>query len=302
MKTCKTCKVSKGVDAYYSTARAECKECMLKARNQKKEEYLANADNIVKLCNICKESKNGTNFSYDSFVCKTCKAKKQNRVANRPSADMPDKTCSKCDVQKQATAFRFRTNVCKECEKKDMYQWRLNNPEKFKDHLKKYRSSDLYKTKRNMNRREEYQCNLQERVKTLCRNRIRSAINATRLGQAVKSAKSEVLLGCSIAVVMEWLEFNFEDGMTWDNIGTYWHIDHITPCASFDLSKEEEQMACFHWTNMAPLEGKENILKAAKIDKRLIKYYEYRVQEFKKSNPNILDANLQRHDQIAGTP
>ena len=48
--------------------------------------------------------------------------------------------------------------------------------------------------------------------------------------------------------------------MTWEN-RSLWHIDHIKPCISFDLTKEEEQKKCFHWSNLQPLWAKENIAK-----------------------------------------
>jgi DNA/RNA endonuclease G (NUC1) len=40
--------------------------------------------------------------------------------------------------------------------------------------------------------------------------------------------------------------------MTWENYGK-WHIDHIKPCANFNLSNDDEQKLCFHYTNMQPL-------------------------------------------------
>jgi len=57
--------------------------------------------------------------------------------------------------------------------------------------------------------------------------------------------------------------------MTWDNHGTghngkgmkEWHIDHIKPCASFDLSKPSQQRKCFHYSNMQPLWAKDNLKK-----------------------------------------
>jgi hypothetical protein len=41
--------------------------------------------------------------------------------------------------------------------------------------------------------------------------------------------------------------------MNWDNHGIIWEIDHIKPCASFDLSDIEQQKQCFHYTNLQPL-------------------------------------------------
>ena len=48
--------------------------------------------------------------------------------------------------------------------------------------------------------------------------------------------------------------------MTWDNYGD-WHVDHIRPCCSFDLTKIEEQNICFHYTNLQPLWAEENFKK-----------------------------------------
>jgi hypothetical protein len=82
------------------------------------------------------------------------------------------------------------------------------------------------------------------------RSRIRAAF---RLKKATKCKKSEELLGCSIKIAKEHLETKFLPTMTWENYGKYWHIDHIIPCSSFDLSIEEEQKKCFHYTNLQPL-------------------------------------------------
>lgn len=49
-----------------------------------------------------------------------------------------------------------------------------------------------------------------------------------------------------------------------------WHIDHIKPCASFDLTDPEEQKECFHYTNLQPLWAKDNLNKGAKYDDELL--------------------------------
>jgi hypothetical protein len=72
------------------------------------------------------------------------------------------------------------------------------------------------------------------------------------------------LIGCNIEQLKQHLQNQFKLGMSWDNHGK-WHIDHIRPCASFDLSKPEEQRKCFHYTNLQPLWAEENISKKDKV-------------------------------------
>jgi hypothetical protein len=53
--------------------------------------------------------------------------------------------------------------------------------------------------------------------------------------------------------------------MNWENQGE-WHIDHIRPCASFNLDNEEERYQCFHYTNLQPLWTEDNLIKSDKYD------------------------------------
>ena len=73
------------------------------------------------------------------------------------------------------------------------------------------------------------------------------------------------LLGCSVEDFKNYFENKFKEGMIWENYGK-WHIDHIRPCVSFDLTKVEEQKKCFYYTNLQPLWAKENHIKSGKIN------------------------------------
>ena len=103
------------------------------------------------------------------------------------------------------------------------------------------------------------------RITQNLRSRVRDALKNNR-----KCAKTVELLGCSIEFFRGWLASKFNDGMTWDNYGhsdeRAWQIDHIIPCASFDMSKEEDQRECFHYSNTQPLWSDVNQSKGAKLD------------------------------------
>lgn len=94
------------------------------------------------------------------------------------------------------------------------------------------------------------------RLKLNLRVRLRDALK----GQS-KSARTLELIGCDINFLRRWLEAKFQPGMTWENYGE-WHVDHIMPCASFDLSDPVQQRTCFRWTNLQPLWAADNIRKS----------------------------------------
>ena len=87
------------------------------------------------------------------------------------------------------------------------------------------------------------------------------------LKNGYKSDRTEKLLGITIKELKIYLENKFKDGMTWENYGFYsWHIDHILPLSSFDLSNPEQQKKAFHYTNLQPLWAKENLPNLELVD------------------------------------
>ncbi len=72
------------------------------------------------------------------------------------------------------------------------------------------------------------------------------------------------LIGCTPAFLRSHIEAQFKHGMTFGNYGE-WHIDHVIPCAVFNLSDPAQQRTCFHFTNLQPLWAKDNLSKGARI-------------------------------------
>ena len=90
-----------------------------------------------------------------------------------------------------------------------------------------------------------------------------------RLYQAMRYEKKSVSavkdLGITIPEFKKYLESLFAEGMSWENIGK-WHIDHIRPLSSFDLSKREEQLLACNYKNLQPLWAKDNLIKSNKTN------------------------------------
>lgn len=75
----------------------------------------------------------------------------------------------------------------------------------------------------------------------------------------------KTVLRCTMGFLKSHLESQFTDVMNWSNQGK-WHIDHRRPCASFDLTQEEQQRDYFHWSNLKPLWAFDNLSKGAKYE------------------------------------
>jgi len=138
--------------------------------------------------------------------------------------------------------------------------WRDANKDKIKINRARFPKARMLELQRNY-RRKNRLLKTNTAIGWRLRIRLLEALKGNR-----KSANAIVLLGCSIELFRLYIQNQFRDGMAWNNHGSVWHIDHIRPCASFDLSKPEEQAKCFHHTNMQPLLVAENMKKGARYE------------------------------------
>lgn len=105
----------------------------------------------------------------------------------------------------------------------------------------------------------------QYKILQLLRARFYNAVVKQQKGKKASSTKN--IIGCTIDELREYLESKFDTGMSWSNFGLYgWHIDHIVPCSSFDLTKPSEQKKCFHYSNLQPLWACDNLSKSSKLN------------------------------------
>ena len=112
-------------------------------------------------------------------------------------------------------------------------------------------------------KKKKYATNIQFALKERLRSRLSSALRRYEV-RPVKSDHTLVLIGCPIEDLKTYLENRFKPGMSWGNRDK-WQIDHVRPCASFDLTQESQQKECFHYSNLQPLWSEENRIKGAKL-------------------------------------
>jgi hypothetical protein len=152
-------------------------------------------------------------------------------------------------------------------------RWRLNNPEKAKAATARYRAAhpdraaaatDKWRRDNldHVNGHERNRCATDMSYRLARRLRMR-VWDAIRNQSAKKRAGSMELIGCSVQFLLGYLEKSFTGKMAWSNYGSVWEIDHIRPCASFDLTKEKNQRECFHYSNLQPLLVSDNRRKYA---------------------------------------
>ena len=125
--------------------------------------------------------------------------------------------------------------------------------------------------------------------------KIRSCISTYLRGR--KSNSTKELMDCDEKFLKEWIEYQFDNNMSWDNYGTYWHIDHVIPLAFFNLDNTEEHFIACHWSNLRPLEAHENLSKNSRIRKHDVLPHLEIIEKFnKKMNVNCWYSILKSND------
>jgi hypothetical protein len=177
-----------------------------------------------------------------------------------------NKTCSICRITKTLDNFfqakckgTFRAG-CKECTLKHRKEYYKKNAKQIINQTNNYKKIKMkidpgFKMERLM-RARMYDAFINQNLK--------------------KPSKSRRYLGCTSKFFKDWIEFQLYGIMRLDNYGEIWHLDHVKPCASFDLSKESDIKECFSWKNIRPCLASENYSKKDKIIP-----YQIEMQEFK---------------------
>lgn len=129
--------------------------------------------------------------------------------------------------------------------------------EKTKDKPKRKKQTDEQKKEYNRNYYSSYWKN--NPVQKIARNTLARMFSDWKGGRN----KCEIALGYSFDSLKSRLEFQFKDGMSWDNYGE-WHVDHKKPISRFIEQGVSDPAIINALSNLQPLWAKENLSKGAK--------------------------------------
>jgi hypothetical protein len=197
--------------------------------------------------------------------------KKKQILLNPVNFNLTDtKTCSTCKITKtldnffQAKCKGIFRAMCKDCCCKKRKNYYTENKEKVNKQIVQYQINKM---------------KIDSEYKLLKRTRSRIS-EAFKSQSLLKNGRTIKYLGCTSKFFKDWIEFQLYGIMKLNNYGKIWHLDHVKPCASFDLSKESEIKECFSWKNIRPCLASENYSKKDKIISIQIEMQEFKANYF----------------------
>jgi hypothetical protein len=196
-----------------------------------------------KRCSKCNETKPNNLFIKNRNICKSC-----NNIRRKELYDIvtikTSNVCNICDKTKDIVLFIRNRNICRDCNN-DKRKKEYNENEDTRKRIIKGRY--ISKVKRlKTNPVFKFICNQRSRIYNALRNKQKTTIE---------------YLGCNSTEFFNWLSYNFDENINFENYGSYWHIDHVIPISNFNLENVAEQTICFNWRNTCPLSVKENLTK-----------------------------------------
>lgn len=141
---------------------------------------------------------------------------------------------------------------CIECCANDCKKWRSENNDKWNEYQRSYSKTNDQKIKHNRRKRKYYKENIKDPNYRL----LQSARSICCQHLQTKTNSTIDLVGLSGKEWMDYLETMFEPGMTRENYGTVWHVDHIFPLSQALNFEHKKQL--LHYLNTQPMFASEN--------------------------------------------
>jgi hypothetical protein len=208
----------------------------------------------TKICSKCEEEKNICEFYVGRKECKKCKSKvstlnyHSNLDKNKKTQLLYRKSNQERLNERSLTYYYLNYDLVREQQK----QYREKNIEQERNRLKTWAKNNrkVINEYNNKKRSNDSLCKLTENV----RRRVNKFLT---LNKITKRNKTFNIVGCSPEFLKDYIENQFTEGMSWELMGKYIHIDHRIPLSS--AKSEEEVYKLCHYTNLQPLWAEDNL-------------------------------------------
>jgi len=238
------------------------------SKTQNRKTYKHNIDLIKysedgerKRCVLCVEEKEPHEISSKTSYCKPCWADYMRCKRNGTLDMLKEQYAPKWEVLREKYKDVKKCNTCLEIKHKVEFYPDKKAPHGYQNKciscVKDYNKINGYISERDLkyqNKRRKN--NIQYKLKDIIQKTIHSNLKERKINKTLD------YIGCSVGFLIEYLESRFLPEMSWNNHGKIWEIDHIKPCASFDLTDPQQQKICFHYTNLQPLFKTSDIAKS----------------------------------------
>ena len=312
-KTCEQCNKTMELAEFKQYRKGKyflkCKKC-IKINGEKKLIEIE-SKNLMKTCNTCEIEKvlNRKNFRYEKTranffsKCIDCinKAKRDRRnklkedkikkgeiKVVRKASNINNKVCLYCDKELSKDMFRHNRRKCLNCERSDGRKYRSSDKgkqkskkwvENNKSKMKELSANWYQNNKEKINKKyiEKYNNDINFKLHI---NIHKSIIQSFKRSLNKSSNRINKHLNCSMNLFKKWLQFCFNDDMTFNNHGEIWHFDHVLPVNLFDLTDDIQKTQCFSWMNYTPMFSQLNMSKHdnvynEQLDKHLSNIYKF---------------------------
>jgi hypothetical protein len=221
----------------------------------------------TKICNKCKEEKEVCEFGIHNSTkdrlrtsCKECR-KIDGKIYRENNVKKRKETLQNWYNKNPNYNKEYYLNNFEYLNKKNK-EWYNLNTERHRETSKKWSECNREKINEYSNNRIKI-IRKTDPLKTLIFN-VRSRVyNFLKSKNIIKQNKTFDIVGCSPEFLKEHIGNQFTEGMSWELMGRYIHIDHIIPLSS--AKTEEEIYKLCHYTNLQPLWAEDNLKKSDKI-------------------------------------
>lgn len=207
--------------------------------------------------------------------------------------EIKTKLCRTCGEVKPLDAFDSSKNrrdgrhhKCKSCKKEYMRDYWQRDDVKAREGERRKTDPKYIKGRRKRTRnyrqrwaradKEKHYAYKREKRKKFPKWRLHESISA-RMRGSLRRSKAGTSLNIILTEILHYdidglrkhLEKHFRPGMTWENYGKEWHVDHIIPVAAFNFETacDIDFKKCWSLKNLQPLWKEENLRKNQRLER-----------------------------------